>query len=89
MHRASEHNGKQCLLIFVFFFAITSNEDTRRTLGLVKEVAVDGEEGPAHDAASGRSDARHLWIAKENALTWTCPAVSHLACRDKTSPANV
>lgn len=69
--------------------AITSNEDARRTLSLVKEVAVDGEEGAAHDAASGGGHFRHLWMANMNALATICPTGSNLVGRGKTSPANV
>lgn len=70
-------------------FANTSDDDARRMLSLVKEVAVDGEEGAAHDAASGRGHFRHLWITNTNALTTNCPTRCNLVGRGKTSPANV
>lgn len=69
--------------------AITSNEDARRALSLVKEVAVDGEQGATHDAASGGGHSRHLWITNMNALTTNRATGSNPVHCDKTSPANV
>lgn len=69
--------------------AITSNKDTCWTLSLVKEVAVDGEQGATHYAASGRGHSRHLWITNRDALTTNCATGSNSVRCDKTSPANV
>lgn len=41
---------------------VTSNEDTRWTVGLVEEVAVNSEQGATHDATSGGGHSRHLWM---------------------------
>lgn len=46
--------------------AITSDEDAGRAVGLVEEAAVDGQRGPAQDAAHGRGDAGHLWTGDRN-----------------------
>lgn len=68
---------------------ITSNEDARRILSLVKEVAVDGEQGATHDTASGGGYSRHLWITNMNALATNRATGSNPVYCDKTSPANV
>lgn len=75
--------------VFRILLAITSNEDACRTLGLVEKVAVDGEEGAAHDAASRRGHSGHLWITNINGLTINYPTGINLVGGGKTSPANV
>lgn len=80
------YEDRQCLLNS---FAITSDEDARWTLGLVKVVAVDGEEGAAHDATSRGGHFLHLWMTNMNAWTTNCSAWSNLVICGKTLPAKV
>lgn len=40
---------------------ITSDENARWLIGLVKKVPVDGQQGSTHDATPGWRDSRHLW----------------------------
>lgn len=71
--RAGVVMGAETDNAFGILFAVTSNEDARRTLSLVKVVAVDGEEGAAHDAAGSGGHFRHLWMTNTNAISKKLP----------------